>query len=47
MMVHTYLVAEIWMQGAEKKRGRITGGKSQPKIAKKKAPTAKRAKTKK
>ncbi|KAJ1400568.1 putative DNA-binding protein BIN4-like isoform X2 [Sesbania bispinosa] len=33
--------------GAEKKRGRSTGGKSQPKIVKKKTPGSKRAKTKK
>ncbi|XP_058774517.1 DNA-binding protein BIN4 [Vicia villosa] len=33
--------------GAEKKRGRSTGGKSQSKISKKKAPSSKRAKTKK
>ena len=28
----------IWIQGAEKKRGRSTGGKPQPKTVKKKAP---------
>ncbi|CAK8574423.1 unnamed protein product [Lathyrus sativus] len=33
--------------GAEKKRGRSTGGKSQSKISKKKAPSSKRARTKK
>ncbi|CAL5210370.1 unnamed protein product [Lathyrus oleraceus] len=33
--------------GTEKKRGRSTGGKSQSKISKKKAPSSKRAKTKK
>lgn len=40
------IVAKIWMQGAEKKRGRSTG-KSQPKVVKKKAQSSKRAKTKK
>jgi len=47
LLVHTYLVAENSMQGAEKKRGKNTGGKSQPKTAKKKAPSSKRAKPKK
>ncbi|XP_020229104.1 DNA-binding protein BIN4 isoform X2 [Cajanus cajan] len=39
--------SKTWMQGAEKKRGRSTGGKPQAKIAKKKTPGSKRAKTKK
>ena len=35
------------MQGAGKKRGRNTGGKTQAKIAKKKTPGSKKAKIKK
>ena len=35
------------MQGAEKKRGRNTGGKPQPKAVRKKTPGSKKAKTKK